>query len=86
MTAHSALLLSAGSPSWRDLYRLALYETDRGKISSRIIEAERALVLREHELFTRASEAAERAAVNSALHSLQALKDCLNPSRKRFSA
>lgn len=63
--------------NWRDLYLLALFETDSRKSAARIAEAEKALILREHELFTHPVAASERDAVNTALHALHALKHCL---------
>ena len=63
--------------TWRELYLGALFETDKHKILERIAEAERALLLREHELFTRPQNHSEREAVNIAIHSLHALRSCL---------
>lgn len=83
MTAHSASFPSDNSRLWRDLYRLALFETDRDKISCRtdrdkiscrISEAQRALVSREHELFKGSADTAERAAVTNSLHVLNAFR------------
>jgi hypothetical protein len=56
----------------------ALFETDKRKIPERIAEAERALICREHELFTGTKNKFEREAVNTALHSLHALRSCLD--------
>jgi len=42
---------SPGSRHWRELYKAALYEVDQNKISGRIAQAERAVVLRARELF-----------------------------------
>jgi hypothetical protein len=63
---------------WRDLYLQALFETDRSRLSVRIIEAERALLRRERELFTDSNGKAEREAITNALHALSALKMCLS--------
>jgi hypothetical protein len=71
-----------GSPAetlpfdWRELYLEALFETDRSRLCARIVEAQRALVRREHELFAN-SDGAERQAVTNALNALYALHSCL---------
>lgn len=70
-TAHTAPF------EWRDLYLQALFEADRSCMYSRIIEAERALFRREHELFNDLNGKAEREAVANALNALQALRTCL---------
>ncbi len=62
---------------WRDLYLQALFETDRSRMFSRIADAERALIRREHELFADSHQRAEREAVNHALNALFALRTCL---------
>lgn len=77
---------SASPLSWRDLYRLALFEADRKNATTRIAQAERALVLRERELFAEPRHSAELDAVNAALHSLEALKSCLGIKRSVIAA
>ncbi len=63
---------------WRDLYSLALFETDRRELPSRIAEAEHALRIRAKELFSAPSDSREEAqAVDDALYALQALRNCL---------
>jgi len=62
---------------WRSLYLTALFETDKTRLPGRIYRAQRALVRRERELFTTVSDAAEKSAVNNALHALHALRRCL---------
>jgi len=62
---------------WRDLYLQALFEADRSRMYSRIVEAERALFRREHELFADSNGRAEREAVVNALNALNALRSCL---------
>jgi len=64
-------------PSWRDLYRIAIFETDSTKKSLRIAQAERALVRRERQLFLTSGNERELNAVNTALHELDALRGCL---------
>jgi hypothetical protein len=71
LTAHTAPF------DWRDLYLQALFETERSRMYSRIAEAERALVRREHELFADSNGKAEREAVINALNALYALRTCL---------
>ena len=71
--------VSTGSQNWRELYRAALFEIDEKKLPSRIAEAERALVLRERELFPMSSDNIDEAlAVNNALYALHALRSCLD--------
>lgn len=77
---------STQHPSWRDLYRLALFEADQKNAATLIAQAERALVLRERELFAEPQRSAELDAVNAALHSLAALKSCLGIKRSGIVA
>jgi len=58
----------------RSLYLAALFEADRTRLAIRISEAEKALMLRERELFT--SPTPEQHAVNNALNALRALRNC----------
>jgi hypothetical protein len=69
--------IAGTSPSWRDLYKIAIFETDRTKKSFRITEAESALVRRERQLFLTSGNERELNAVNTALHELEALRGCL---------
>jgi hypothetical protein len=56
---------------WKELYRAALFEPDRGKCSERIEKAERALALRARELFHSASEnLPERQVVDATMYAL----------------
>jgi hypothetical protein len=75
----SSLHSQFAEQNWRDLYLQALFETDQSKMASRIWEAQTALLRREQQLFANADNA-EREAVNSALHSLAALKQCFKIS------
>jgi hypothetical protein len=70
-TAHTALF------DWRELYLQAVFETDRSRLRARINLAQRALVLREHELFGDCNGRAEREAITSALNALYVLGTCL---------
>ena len=78
MASPSLSVDSTAHASWRELYLGALFETDKRKIPERIAEAERALICREHELFTGTKNKSEREAVNTALHALHALRSCLD--------
>ena len=63
------------SKSWKELYRAALYEPDKNRVSERIAKAEWALALRARELFHTGTEyLQERQAVDAALHALHALR------------
>jgi hypothetical protein len=64
-------------PEWRSLYLTALFETDKSRLPGRILRAERALMIREHQLFTTPSTTNERAIVTNALNALNALRRCL---------
>jgi hypothetical protein len=69
---------SIGVQNWREVYKAALFETDRQKLPSRIAEAERALILRARELFTISGDTIEEGqAVDDALYALRALRNCL---------
>jgi hypothetical protein len=56
----------------------AVFESDRNKISGRIRDAEKALANREHELYSIPQSTAERQAVVTPMHSLNALRTCLD--------
>ncbi len=63
---------------WQDLYRLALFETDKQKLSVRIAEAEHALRMRAAALVSAGSGSDDEAQqVDDALYALQALRHCL---------
>ncbi len=65
--------------SWRELYTVALFETDRDRIPVRIAEAERAIVARARELFAAGSDTIEEdQAMDDALYALRALQTCLD--------
>src|SRR6266550_1124510 len=63
---------------WHDLYIQAVFESDRNKISGRIRDAGKALANREHELYSIPQSTVERQAVVTAMHSLDALRSCLD--------
>src|SRR5262249_131663 len=63
---------------WREIYLLAIRETDRGKLSLRIAEAQQQIVARARELFNvPAHNIDEAQALEDSLYALQALKNCL---------
>jgi hypothetical protein len=69
--------------SWRALYRAALFETDASKLTSRIEEARKALVLRSRELFaTSPNYDGETEDIENAIYGLQALENCLRSNTK----
>lgn len=64
--------------SWKELYRAAVFETDKSKVSERIAQAEWALSLRTRELLHIDKEFfQERQAVDAATHDLQALRSTI---------
>jgi hypothetical protein len=66
---------SVGLEDWRELYKVALFETDWQKLPSRLAEAERALFLRAKELFaTSRAKGEEWHAVEKARYALRALR------------
>jgi len=78
MTRKNPCFASTGSQNWRELYTAALFATDKRELSSRIAEAERALILRARELFAGGGDYDEEGqAIDDALYALHALKNCL---------
>ena len=70
--------------SWKELYRAALYETDKNRVSERIAKAEWALALRARELFHTVREhLQERQAVDAAIYVLHALRRTATSSAGR---
>ena len=70
--------VTSSPTSWRELYKAALFETDRQKIPTRIAEAEKAIVLRARELFGVTTDNIEEdQALDDALYALHALQSCL---------
>ena len=67
-------------PEWRSLYLTALFETDKSRLPGRILRAERALMIREHQLFSATVDTDERMVVTNALNALHALRRCLGLS------
>jgi hypothetical protein len=64
--------------AWHDLYRAALFETDRDKVPQRIAEAEHAILARIKELFGVDTDHIEEDQVlDDALYALRALRNCV---------
>jgi hypothetical protein len=74
--------VSPVSKSWKELYRAALVETDKSKVSERIAQAELAIGLRARELFHTDKEfLQERQAVDAATHGLQSLRSTITAKK-----
>ena len=83
--AHSDAV-PARTSLWRDLYLQAIFEFERTKVAARIQDAQRALILREHQLSMEPGGSAEREAIINALHCLEALQHCSNPPKRQRAA
>ncbi len=69
---------SSRSQEWRELYLAALFESNKARIPGKIAEAQRTLATRRSELLSSpASDAKEIQALDNALFSLSALRNCL---------
>jgi hypothetical protein len=71
---------SAHSPEagWHDLYRAALFETDRTKVPELIAMAENAILVRIKDLFTETADHIEEDLIlDDALYALRALRNCV---------
>jgi hypothetical protein len=70
--------------SWKDLYQVAIHESDLNKLPERIADAETALVMRARELFyTSGDRIAEQESLDYAMCILHALRSSL---KRRASA
>jgi hypothetical protein len=66
---------------WHELYTAALFETDKGRIPTRIAAAEKAIIARSRELFSAGSDTIEEdQALDDALYALKALQSCFEVS------
>jgi hypothetical protein len=66
-------------PSWRELYKAALFETNHEKLPERIADAEGAIVARARELFASSADTIEEdQALDDALYALRALQSCVS--------
>ncbi len=78
-------MAESGEPlrNWRTLYHAALFETDTIKLTGRIEEARKALIVRSRELFaTSPNYGGETEAIENALYALQVLENCLRSNTK----
>jgi hypothetical protein len=67
--------------SWKDLYRIAMCESDVNKLPDRIADAETALVLRARQLFyTSGDSSEEQESFDDAMCILHALRSSLRRS------
>ncbi len=67
---------SLNSRAWRDLYKAALFELDKTRLSDRIAQAEEALVVRARELFHLAGDnIEEEQALDDTMFALHALRN-----------
>jgi hypothetical protein len=60
--------------NWKVLYRAAIFETNRGAIPKRVLEAEKAVLSRGRELFRQIGTIDEKEALEDALYALRAYK------------
>jgi hypothetical protein len=66
------------SRNWRELYEVALFESDKCEIPTRIAEAEKAIKERARQLFATSTDNVEEdQALDDALYALRALQNCL---------
>jgi hypothetical protein len=72
----TTISMSSGLSVWHGLYRTALFESDSEKVSGRIAEAEKALVIRARELFgADGDNVEEEEALDDAMYALHALRN-----------
>ena len=74
----SPTILYPNVRNWRDLYKAALFETDKSKMAARIANAEEAIVARARQLFGTGDVEEEDEALDDALYALRALQSCLH--------
>jgi precorrin-2 methylase len=66
-------------PTWRELYKAALFETNRDKLPERIADAEKAIIARARELFASTTDTIEEdQALDDALYAMRALQSCVS--------
>ena len=75
--------IAVARETWRELYKVALFEADKGKLSERIADAEAALVLRARELFhADGDHIEEEEALDDAMYALHALRNTVELFRR----
>jgi len=72
------------SQPWHRGYVAAIFEEDREQMSERIRQAEQLIVRRERELWSGEPDFIEQHALNSARHSLRAIRRCMGLQRPDF--
>lgn len=61
--------------TWQELYKAALFETDKGKTAERIADAEQAIIARARSLFNSpCNPSGERNALDAAFYALNIMK------------
>jgi hypothetical protein len=60
--------------NWKTLYRAAILETNKGVLSKRVSEAEKAVLAREREVFYGHASVEEQEALEDALYALRAFR------------
>lgn len=72
--------------AWRDMYLAALFEPDPAKLLERVAKAERALNLRERELwYSGGDHTKEKLALTGAIRALEALRNIYQYARRTSS-
>ena len=75
MNAHA---INLPTQSWKDLYHVAIHESDLNKLPERIADAETALILRARELFYGSDDTiGEQESLDEAMYILHALRSSL---------
>ena len=75
---NTGICRSLDAQSWKDLYQIAMCESDVSKLADRIADAESAIVLRAQELFyTSGDRFEEEESLDDALCVLNALRSSL---------
>ena len=79
---HMGIATSPAAAPWRELYKAALFETDKSKLLEYIVDAEMAMVLRARELFhtTDGDHIEEEEALDDAMYALRALRSIAGSS------
>jgi hypothetical protein len=76
--SQSSVSASLSASRWRELYRLAVLETDNQRLAGRLDVAQHALVLRARELFARSGDNSDEVdAIDDALYAIRALRNTL---------
>ena len=80
----TGVVTSQITKAWSELYKVALFETDKSKLSERIADAQTALALRARELFQTGHEhLQERQAVDAAIYALYVLAGTISAEERK---